>query len=32
MLPDAPDPELEKFMRQWAAQFPYDVRGKVGIE
>jgi DnaJ-class molecular chaperone len=28
-LPDPPDPELVKFLERWAADHPYDVRGKM---
>lgn len=29
VLPERPDPELEAFLRKWAAAHPYDVRGKL---
>ena len=28
-LPDPPDPELVRFLEKWAADHPYDVRGKL---
>jgi DnaJ-class molecular chaperone len=30
-LPDPPDPELVRFLEKWAANHPYDVRGKLDI-
>ncbi len=27
-LPETPDAELEKFVRDWARKYGYDVRGK----
>jgi len=29
VLPDAPDPDLVKFLETWAPRHPYDVRGKL---
>jgi len=28
-LPDPPDPDLVRFLEKWAADHPYDVRGKL---
>ena len=28
-LPDPPDPDLVRFLEKWAADHPYDVRGKM---
>ena len=30
-LPDKPDSELETFLRGWANNHPYDVRGKLDM-
>jgi len=32
MLPGAPDPELEEFMRKWQTAHAYEVRGKLGTD
>ena len=32
MLPNAPDHELEEFMRKWQTAHAYDVRGKLGLD
>jgi len=31
VLPEKPDPELEQFVRKWAAKSGYDPRVKAGI-
>ena len=30
-LPDPPDPDLVRFLEKWAADHPYDVRGKLDL-
>jgi hypothetical protein len=31
-LPEAADPRLEAFVREWAADRPYDPRARVGMK